>query len=35
MSEENLISTGYAPRPLQDKLHRDLKRFSVIFAHRR
>jgi phage terminase large subunit len=35
MSNVETISTGYYPRPLQDQLHRTLKRFNVIFAHRR
>lgn len=29
------ISTGYSPRPLQDELHRRLKRFNVLVMHRR
>jgi len=29
------ISTGYNPRPLQDDLHKKLKRFNVLVAHRR
>lgn len=29
------ISTGYVPRPLQAKLHRQLKRFNVLVMHRR
>jgi phage terminase large subunit len=29
------ISTGYIPRPIQAELHRKLKRFSVVCAHRR
>ena len=29
------ISTGYVPRELQAKLHRDVKRFSVLVMHRR
>jgi hypothetical protein len=29
------IDTGYRPRPLQAKLHRQLKRFNVIICHRR
>jgi hypothetical protein len=29
------ISTGYEPRPLQDVLHRALKRFNVLVCHRR
>ena len=30
-----IIDTGYRPRPLQDKLHRSLKRFNVLVLHRR
>lgn len=29
------ITTGYNPRPLQEILHKSLKRFSVIVCHRR
>jgi phage terminase large subunit len=29
------ISLGYSPRPLQAELHKTLKRFNVIVAHRR
>lgn len=29
------VSTGYRPRKLQAELHRSLKRFSVLVAHRR
>ena len=29
------VSTGYQPRPLQAKLHREVKRFNVLVAHRR
>lgn len=29
------VSTGYTPRPLQLQIHRRLKRFSVLAAHRR
>ena len=29
------VSTGYVPRPLQLKLHREFKRFNVIVCHRR
>lgn len=29
------ISTGYEPRPLQEKLHQSLKRFNVLVCHRR
>lgn len=35
MSKIQKVSTGYAPRPLQMDLHRRLKRFNVIVAHRR
>jgi len=34
MSEET-VTTGYIPRPLQAKLHKELKRFSVMVCHRR
>lgn len=33
--DPNLISTGYVPRPLQFNLHRNLRRFNVLVAHRR
>jgi len=33
--EEQRISTGYNPRPLQYELHKNLKRFSVLVCHRR
>jgi hypothetical protein len=29
------VSTGYNPRKLQDRLHRELKRFNVLCCHRR
>ena len=29
------IEIPYQPRPLQEKIHNDLKRFSVICCHRR
>ena len=29
------VSTGYQPRPLQAQLHREVKRFNVLVAHRR
>ncbi len=29
------ISTGYRPRPLQDMIHREMKRFNVLVFHRR
>lgn len=29
------ISTGYQPRTLQEKLHREMKRFNVLVCHRR
>lgn len=29
------VSTGYSPRPLQEEMHNNLKRFNVIVAHRR
>jgi len=34
-AEEKIIGTGYKPREIQAYLHRNLKRFSVIVAHRR
>lgn len=30
-----VVSTGYIPRELQNKLHKDLKRFNVLVMHRR
>lgn len=30
-----IVSTGYMPRPLQAKLHSEVKRFNVIVCHRR
>lgn len=30
-----VIDTGYRPRPLQDQIHRSLKRFNVLVCHRR
>lgn len=30
-----IISTGYTPRPLQAKIHAELRRFNVLVAHRR
>ena len=35
MSNPVIISTGYSPRPVQAEIHRNLKRFSIICAHRR
>lgn len=35
MSNTVRISTGYTPRPLQQKLHREMKRFNVLALHRR
>jgi phage terminase large subunit len=35
MSEAQTIDLGYKPRPLQAKLHKEMKRFNVIVAHRR
>lgn len=35
MTASLTVSTGYKPRPLQTELHRRLKRFSVLVAHRR
>ena len=32
---EAVASTGYTPRPLQAKLHKELKRFNVLVCHRR
>lgn len=34
-SSPQKIDTGYVPRPLQAELHKALKRFNVIVAHRR
>lgn len=31
----NKISTGYKPRPLQNEIHQNLRRFSVLVCHRR
>lgn len=33
--KEQVVTTGYNPRPHQDWLHRNTKRFNVIVAHRR
>jgi len=30
-----IVTTGYTPRPLQAKIHRELKRFNVLVCHRR
>lgn len=35
MNNVQIISTGYQPRPLQDSLHRSLRRFNVLVLHRR
>lgn len=35
MSKVKEISTGYEPRPLQQKIHSLLRRFNVIVCHRR
>lgn len=35
MPAEVRVSTGYQPRPYQAQLHRGLKRFNVLVAHRR
>lgn len=35
MSRIKEISTGYEPRPLQQKIHTSLQRFNVIVCHRR
>lgn len=32
---QNVLNTGYVPRPLQAPLHANLKRFNVIVCHRR
>jgi phage terminase large subunit len=29
------VSTGYTPRPIQDQLHRTMRRFNVLVCHRR
>jgi hypothetical protein len=34
-SQSKVIDTGYKPRPLQQELHRSLKRFNVLVCHRR
>jgi phage terminase large subunit len=35
LAQKERISTGYKPRPLQAQLHRSLKRWNVLVAHRR
>jgi phage terminase large subunit len=35
VSAAKVVSTGYIPRPLQDKIHAQLKRFNVLVCHRR
>lgn len=35
MGEIQKIYTGYRPRPLQEIMHRSLKRFNVVVCHRR
>lgn len=35
MAKVEKVSTGYSPRPLQAKLHNELKRFNVLVIHRR
>ena len=35
MSQIQKISTGYTPRPFQEQLHAQLKRFNVLNLHRR
>jgi len=35
MSKAKIIKSPYQPRPLQQRLHESLERFSVIVAHRR
>ena len=32
---KQIVTTGYSPRPLQAKIHRELKRFNVLVCHRR
>ena len=34
-SNVRTVSTGYKPRPLQDFIHRSMKRFNVLVLHRR
>lgn len=33
--DDNTIDIGYTPRPFQQKLHNNLKRFNVLVCHRR
>lgn len=33
--DKQIVSTGYSPRPLQEVLHKNMKRFSVVVCHRR
>lgn len=33
--KQKVISTGYAPRPLQARVHKEAKRFTVVVCHRR
>ena len=33
--QDKVVTTGYTPRPLQLKLHKEVKRFNVIVCHRR
>ena len=33
--KQQIISTGYSPRPLQQQIHQSLKRFNVLVCHRR
>lgn len=35
MQKSQAVTTGYNPRPLQAKLHRELRRFNVLVCHRR
>jgi len=35
MSKVVTVNLGYRPRPLQSKLHKEIKRFSVLVVHRR
>ncbi len=32
---EKVVDTGYRPRPLQERLHKELQRFNVLVMHRR
>ena len=35
MTDVKVVSTGYKPRPIQEILHSELKRFNVLVCHRR